>query len=133
MGAPHVAARAASDGAAAQEGAVRAALEDAAARHGAEGAVHGGLRSRFQARAFERAARAAGLGILAPAWAGPRAAGLDGQMSYMRRLLGAGVRFAVTAVSAGGLGREWLGRVGRRRGARRARRPVAPARDRGGL
>ena len=111
VGVPHVLARAASDRAAAQEDAVGAALAEAAERHGARGAVHGGLRSEFQRRAFERACGAAGLEALAPAWAGAPGARLDRQMSYMRRLLAAGVRFAVTAVSAGGLGAGWLGRT----------------------
>ena len=111
MGVPHILRRAGTDGAAGQEDAVAGALAEAARGHGAEGAVHGGLRSEYQRRAFGRACGAAGLEPLAPVWAGSAGGGgLPAQMSYVRGLLAAGVRFVVTAVSAGGLGPEWLGR-----------------------
>ena len=110
MGVPHVLRRAGSDGTGGQGRAVASALAEAAGLHGAAGAVHGGLRSVYQWRAFGRACGAAGLEPLAPLWAGRDGARLPAQLSYMRRLLGAGVRFVVAAVSAGGLGPGWLGR-----------------------
>ena len=111
MGVPHVRRRAGTDGAAGQEDAVSGALAEAAREHGAEGAVHGGLRSEYQRRAFGRACGAAGIEPLAPVWAGGAGGRLPAQLSYVRGLLAAGVGFVVTAVSAGGLGPEWLGRA----------------------
>ena len=110
MGVPRVARRAASDGTAGQLDAVAAALAEAAELHGAAGAVHGGIRSGYQKRAFGRACAEAGLEPLAPLWAGGGAADPVAQASYLRRLLADGVRFVVAAVAAGGLGAEWLGR-----------------------
>lgn len=112
MGVPRVARRTASDGTAGQRDAVAAALAEAAELHGAAGAVHGGLRSGYQKRAFGSACAEAGLEPLAPLWAGGGggAAGAAAQLSYLRGLLAAGVRFVVAAVAAGGLGAEWLGR-----------------------
>lgn len=111
MGVPHVLRRAGTDGTAGQRDAVASALSEAARMHGAAGAVHGGLRSGYQRREFGRACAAAGLEPIAPVWAGRGGARLPAQVSYVRRLLAVGVRFVVTAVSAGGLGADWLGRA----------------------
>ena len=115
MGVPHVLRRAGTDGTAGQRDAVASALSEAARAHGAAGAIHGGLRSGYQRREFGRACGAAGLEPIAPVWAAGGSGGGGGgpaaQVSYLRRLLVAGVGFVVTAVSAGGLGAEWLGRA----------------------
>lgn len=83
-------------------GALVEALRGAAREHGAEGVVHGGLASAHQRDAFCAAASAAGLRALAPLW------GRSGA-EYLAELVGAGFRFVIVAVSAGGLGPEWLG------------------------
>ncbi|MDA7941645.1 MAG: diphthine--ammonia ligase [Nitrosopumilus sp.] len=85
------------------EAALRSLLERAASEFGITGAVHGGLRSRYQRDRFAAACAAAGLEALAPLW------GMGGA-PYVRSLLSAGFRFVVSSVSAGGLDGSWLGR-----------------------
>lgn len=88
------------------------ALCEAAREHGAEGVVHGGLASEHQRGAFGAAAAAAGVRAMAPLW------GRSGAR-YLLELVDAGFRFVIVAVSAGGLGPEWLGaEVTRERAAR---------------
>ena len=102
MGVPRVAARAPA-GAPEVRG-LAALLAEARERHGAEGAVHGGIRSRFQRDGFGRACGLAGIEAISPLW------GAD-PGRHMRALLGAGFEFVITAVSAGGLDGSWLGRT----------------------
>ncbi|MDD9826105.1 MAG: diphthine--ammonia ligase [Thaumarchaeota archaeon] len=78
------------------------ALREAAREHGVEGVVHGGLASAHQRDAFGAAASAAGMRAIAPLWG-------RGGVAYLREVIGAGFRFVVVSVSAGGLGPEWLG------------------------
>ncbi len=75
----------------------------AVAEHRIEGILHGGIRSRFQRRRFGDLCRRHSLEAVAPVWG--RGAG------YLREIIGAGFRFVVVSVSAGGLDGSWLGRV----------------------
>src|SRR5579875_880442 len=63
----------------------------------------GGIASRYQKDRFDALARSFGLESAAPLW------GID-QENYLRKLLTLGYRIMITSVSAGGLGREWLGK-----------------------
>lgn len=76
---------------------------EAIEKHHIEGVVHGGIRSRFQKRVFEDLCSRHSLDVVAPVW--------GRRTGYVQDLIGAGFRFVVTAVSAGGLDGSWLGRV----------------------
>lgn len=79
-------------------------LRQAKKQFGIQGAVHGGIRSEFQRSRFARACSESGLCTVTPLWgAGPASV-------YVAGLLDAGFDATITAVSAGGLGRRWLGR-----------------------
>ncbi len=80
------------------------AILQAKTLHGIEGVLHGGISSNFQKEAFGNACRKHGLTPIAPIW---RAEAL----AYMNQLVDTGFRIMIVAVSAMGLGKEWLGTV----------------------
>ena len=84
------------------------ALEEAIARAKAQyfvdGVSSGGISSAFQKQAFDEACTRNGLTPVAPVW------GLE-PVAYMNELLERGFRIMIVAVSAMGLGREWLGAI----------------------
>ncbi len=78
------------------------ALAEAVREHDIDGVVHGGISSAFQRDTFAAAAKSAGIQAIAPLWG-------HGGVAHLRALLAAQFRFVIVAVSAGGLGAEWLG------------------------
>lgn len=78
-------------------------VEEATRDHRIEGLVHGGLRSGFQRRVFADLCDRHSLEAVAPLWGRG-----DG---YLHDVIGAGIRFVVVGVSAGGLDGSWLGRT----------------------
>ncbi len=69
-----------------------------------DGVVTGALASRYQRERIERIASELGLRVLSPLW------GIE-PLEHWRWLLENGFVVMLTAVSAEGLGEEWLGRV----------------------
>jgi len=69
-----------------------------------EGVVTGALASRYQRERIERIASELGLEVVSPLW------GME-PLKHWRWLLEKGFVVMLTAVSAEGLGKEWLGRV----------------------
>lgn len=79
-------------------------LQEAKSRFNVQGIIHGGIRSEFQRSKFAQACSESGLCAVTPLWgSGPPPA-------YVAGILDAGFDVIITAVSAGGLGKEWLGR-----------------------
>lgn len=82
------------------------ALEEAilkAKQYSIEGVVHGGLASNFQRKNYEKLCAKHGLVVVAPLWN-------KEQLNYMLELVSSNFEFIITSVSAGGLGKEWLGK-----------------------
>ena len=68
-----------------------------------DGVVAGAIASAYQKTRVERIAEELGLSVVAPLWGRNPA-------ELLREMIETGFEFVVTAVSAEGLGREWLGR-----------------------
>jgi ABC transporter with metal-binding/Fe-S-binding domain ATP-binding protein len=83
-----------------------AALEQAVATaksmYHVEGLVSGGISSRFQRQAIEDVCSRLRLAAISPLW------NLE-PVAYMNKLLDIGFKIMIVAVSAMGLGKEWLG------------------------
>jgi ABC transporter with metal-binding/Fe-S-binding domain ATP-binding protein len=71
--------------------------------YGIEGIVHGGISSNYQKQAFDRVCSHQKIAAVAPLW------NTDPER-YMIKLVEYGFNIIIVAVSAMGLGREWLGR-----------------------
>ena len=103
MGLPWYGREAASAEEADESDALDRVVSRAVAEHHIEGILHGGIRSRFQRGRFGELCGRHSLEAVAPVWG--RGAG------YLREIIGAGFRFVIISVSAGGLDGSWLGRV----------------------
>jgi diphthine-ammonia ligase len=68
------------------------------------GVLNGGISSRFQKKVFDEVCLNHKLTPIAPMW------GAD-PVAYMRELLDRGFQIMIVAVSAMGLGKEWLGTI----------------------
>jgi ABC transporter with metal-binding/Fe-S-binding domain ATP-binding protein len=83
------------------------ALEEAVAHskslYGIEGIVHGGISSNYQKKAFDLVCTHQRVAAVAPLWN-------SDPESYMVKLIERGFSIIIVAVSAMGLGREWLGK-----------------------
>jgi ABC transporter with metal-binding/Fe-S-binding domain ATP-binding protein len=84
------------------------ALEEAVAHakslYGIEGIVHGGISSNHQKQAFDLVCMHQRITAVAPIWD-------SDPETYMIKLIERGFNIVIVAVSAMGLGREWLGKV----------------------
>jgi ABC transporter with metal-binding/Fe-S-binding domain ATP-binding protein len=72
--------------------------------YGIEGVVYGGISSNYQKRAFEEICSRHKLAAIAPLW------NVEPQ-KYMNELIEYGFSIIIVAVSAMGLGKEWLGKL----------------------
>ncbi|HEV8404782.1 MAG TPA: diphthine--ammonia ligase [Nitrososphaera sp.] len=72
--------------------------------YGIEGVVYGGISSNYQKRAFEEICSRHKLAAIAPLW------NVEPQ-KYMNELVEYGFSIIIVAVSAMGLGKEWLGKL----------------------
>mgnify|MGYP001772742750 CR=1 FL=1 len=73
-------------------------------KYGVEVAVTGGIKSRFQLKAFSEAASRVGLRVYAPCW-GFR------ELDYMAELLRSGIKFIVVSITSMGIPHSLLGKV----------------------
>lgn len=103
MGIPQIMVRAGSDDTNVELTELKKALESAKKQFGIGGVVHGGIKSAFQKKHFEKICSDLGLEVISPLW------NVD-EESYLHELVGAGFRFIITSVSAEGLDDSWLGR-----------------------
>jgi diphthine-ammonia ligase len=74
-----------------------------------EGVVVGAIASKYQKERVQKICKSLGLKMIAPLW------GKKPELLW-KRLLDEGFEVMITSVSAGGLGKEWLGRVIDRKG-----------------
>jgi diphthine-ammonia ligase len=71
---------------------------------GIQGIVHGGISSKFQKRNFDEVCNKLGISVFSPLW--------DLEPSnYLHKIIDQDFEIVIVAVSALGLGREWLGTV----------------------
>jgi len=68
-----------------------------------QGIVHGGLCSNFQKKNFEKVCQRLGLSVFSPLWH------ID-PSTYLHKMIDDEFKIVIVAVSALGLGREWLGK-----------------------
>lgn len=84
--------------------ALETAVVHAKTKYHVEGILTGGISSGFQMNVFEKACLSKGLKPVAPAWGAE-------PLEYMHELLERNFQIMIVAVSAMGLGREWLGTI----------------------
>ena len=78
-------------------------IAQAMSLYGIEGVVYGGISSNYQKQAFEEVCSRHKLAAIAPLW------NVEPQ-KYMKELVESGFSIIIVAVSAMGLGNEWLGK-----------------------
>jgi len=71
---------------------------------GIQGIVHGGISSKFQKRNFDEVCNKLGISVFSPLW------NLE-PSNYLHKIIDQDFEIVIVAVSALGLGREWLGTV----------------------
>ncbi|HJS82717.1 MAG TPA: diphthine--ammonia ligase [Nitrososphaera sp.] len=80
------------------------AIAQAKALYSIEGVLNGGISSRFQKQVFDKVCSANKLAPVAPVWGSE-------PLAYMHEILDRGFQMMIVAVSAMGLGKEWLGAI----------------------
>ncbi|MDE1828903.1 MAG: diphthine--ammonia ligase [Thaumarchaeota archaeon] len=103
VGVPQIMVKVDSDDIRVEVAELKKALESAKKQFGIEGVVHGGIRSVFQKKHFEKICSDLGLAVISPLW------NVD-EASYLRELVSSGFHFIMTSVTAEGLDGSWLGR-----------------------
>ena len=84
--------------------ALEGAVTQARALYSIEGLLHGGISSKFQKQVYDNVCWANKLTPIAPVWGSE-------PVAYMEELLDRGFQIMIVAVSAMGLGKEWLGAI----------------------